>query len=158
MGKDGRGHPQVNWKGTEVPGVSSPVHSWDTHCSWKRRRIFCQGLWQQVSLLSQQEAVGSGLLYPLAGFPQRRQPTTSGTRVQVELLLCLQVSFCFQWYEAVCYNPGVQKAKPATFAYLFVHGGRQVSLMGFPTGRGSLKMATGFRRRLLSVSSCCSVA
>lgn len=50
MGKDGRGHPQVNWKATEVPGGSSPVHFWDTHCSWKRRRIFCQGLGQQASL------------------------------------------------------------------------------------------------------------
>lgn len=87
-----------------------------------RKRIFCQGLWQELSpVLSQQRLWAVGSLSPLAGFPQRRQPTMSGTRVQVELLLCPQVSFCFQWYEAVCYNPGVQKAKPATFAYLFVH-------------------------------------
>lgn len=94
-------------------------------------------------VLSQQEAVGRGLLSPLAGFPQRRQPVqvelrlcvsgawvrvelrlcVSGAGVQVELHLCPQVSFCFWWCEAVCYNLGSKKQTlPRLLIYLFAEG------------------------------------
>lgn len=152
-----------------------------THCSSKRRRIFCQGLGQQASLFCHSRrlwAEGSSPLWQdfhrgdnqLRLGPGFRWNCVSASLgpgfgwncisvagVQVELHLCPQVSSRCWWCEAVCYNFGVQKANPATFAYLFVRGGRQVSLTGFPTGRGSLKTAPGFGGRLLSVF-CGSVA
>lgn len=88
-GKDGRGHPQVNWKATEVPGGSSPVHFWDTLQLEEAAHLLPRPWAAGEPVLSQQEAVGRGLLSPLAGFPQRRQPATSRAGVQVELRLCV---------------------------------------------------------------------